>query len=328
MSAKSSSNKNVLKKWHKYGAWIPGWDEAEEILSAEHAWAAKIRVWEGSGQTAKPMAPVKYLTSSSSKTTTPMASSSGRMTSSTAKSVLGKKKWAGVVAKGAKRRKLRNTGMGKMKLTPSMYAGPMKSLRQPAGQWGMSHAGELKFLDTTVGGNLSSTGALLTTNGNDFIKIPQGQTVGQRIGNKAWISKLAYRGRLLFDPAAGPVANSIVTIYLILDTSANGTQADALDVFTSTAFIRAHHNLTNSSRFRVLKKIELPMNANGSDGASGTLSYPVEFYVDWPKGLEIYYDGTAGVIGERTKNNLFMMAYDSSNGLVNLNGNMRIRYRD
>lgn len=201
------------------------------------------------------------------------------------------------------------------------------------GKGSLSHPGELKYFDTVMTGDLDATGEILTNGGEDFIKVPQGTAQKQRIGNKAWITSLYFNGRATFESTTASAAgqSAIATIYIVLDTSCNKTSMTVLDVFTSASLFKTLHNLDNSSRFRILHKVTIPFAAQMGTQvgpASGSITVPVNFYLKFKKPIQIDYTGALGAIGERTQNNLSMIAGSNLDDQIELNGNMRIRYRD
>lgn len=193
----------------------------------------------------------------------------------------------------------------------------------------LSHPGELKYLDKDLNVSIDATGEIISS---DFLDIPQGTAQKQRIGNKAWISKLMFKGKMTFTPTTTLAGTApIVTVYVVLDKQANKLLPSVTDVFTSTALSVALHNLDNSQRFRVLHKIEIPFNvAAGSTDAWAQVSVPVNFFLGFEKNpIQIDYTGANGTFDERTINSMVIMAQSAgADDLVSMVGTLRIRYRD
>jgi len=118
-------------------------------------------------------------------------------------------------------------------------------------------------------------------------------------------------------------------LYLVLDKQANGAAAAFTDVMSTTLLATSFHNLANSQRFVVLKKMKFRHVANsGATTALNNTNVPFEMYKKC--NIPIEYSGTTGAITEIRSNNIFLLA--SSDGqaddLVTMVGNCRVRFSD
>jgi len=186
---------------------------------------------------------------------------------------------------------------------------------------------ELKFLDTGIVAALVDSTAEIPSGGQVCL-IPQGDTESTRDGRQCTIESIVGRGSLLFAPGAGTSPATVVYLYVIQDTQCNGAAAAVGDVFTGTNFATAFHNLANSKRFIVLKKLIVTMNSTcGVTTAYGPTIRPINFAIK--KNIPMEYSSTTGAIGEIKSNNVFYMVGSDGNSddLVTFTMNTRIRFR-
>lgn len=194
------------------------------------------------------------------------------------------------------------------------------------GRFGGS-GGEQKFFDTSVAFSFDLTGEVPAT--GQLVLIPQGVTESTRVGRKCVIKSIQLKGIIQLVPGASAQASTTVALYLMQDTQTNGAAAAAGDVFTGTNFPIALHNLSNSQRFKTLKKWTWTFNP--PSGATTALSN-VNRYMTYYKRLNvpIEYSSTTGAITEIRTNNIFLMAGADGNSddLVSFSGNCRVRFTD
>jgi len=186
--------------------------------------------------------------------------------------------------------------------------------------------GELKFFDTAIAFNVDTTGEVPAT--GQLVLIPQGVTESTRVGRKCVVKSIQARLDALASPGANATFSSTYAIYVILDKQCNGAAAGATDVFTGTQFTQAMHNLANSQRFVILKKIVRTVNASsGASTALNTTLQHIEFYKKCNIPLE--FSSTTGAITELRSNNIFLMASAyGTDDLVGIAGNIRVRFED
>jgi len=188
--------------------------------------------------------------------------------------------------------------------------------------------GELKFFDTAISFTIDATGEVPAT--GQLNLIPQGDTESTRVGRKCTVKSIEWWLNMQYNPSAANVED-LTKIAIVQDKQANGAAATAALVYTSTNLPTAPRNLENEPRFRVLKEIVQVWNAQA--GVAGAYA-PVQKYVHGRKKVNIplIFDSTAttGAIGTIRTNNIFLLAGTggSSDDLVNVNGNVRIRYTD
>jgi len=188
-------------------------------------------------------------------------------------------------------------------------------------------AGEDKFFDTALTFSVDATGEVPAT--GQLVLIPQGVTESSRVGRKCTITSIYIKGTLIDIPAAAATAASVTFIYLVQDTQCNGAAAAITDVFVSNNLNRSFVNLSNSSRFKILKKWVIPMVAQS--GVSTALNNSVKYIKYFKRcSIPIEYSSTTGAITEIRSNNLFLCAGTDaqSDDKHNFEGNCRVRFSD
>jgi len=186
---------------------------------------------------------------------------------------------------------------------------------------------ELKFFDTSLSFLFDTTGEVPAT--GQLVLIPQGVTESTRVGRKCVIKSVHLKGITQGVPGAAATFATTAYLYLVLDKQANGAAAAFTDVMSTTLLATSFHNLANSQRFVVLKKMKFRHVANsGATTALNNTNVPFEMYKKC--NIPIEYSGTTGAITEIRSNNIFLLA--SSDGqaddLVTMVGNCRVRFSD
>jgi len=188
---------------------------------------------------------------------------------------------------------------------------------------------ELKFFDTATSFNIDTTGEVPVT--GQLVLIPQGVTESTRVGRKCVIRSIQARWDVSLTPGAAAAPQSgTYAIYVILDKQANGAAAAFSDVFTGTQATQGFHNLANSQRFVILKKIvrTIEPKAGVSTAFNGSTQH-IEFYKKC--NIPIEYSSTTGAITEIRSNNIFIIAgsYPApEDDLIGCAGNVRVRFSD
>lgn len=188
--------------------------------------------------------------------------------------------------------------------------------------------GEQKFFDTALSFLIDSTGEVPAT--GQLCLIPQGVTESTRVGRKCVLKSIQGKMQLLYQPGASGLATTSGVIYVVLDKQCNGAAAAATDVFEAAANLHLQfHDLANSQRFVVLKKMKYTM----FPGAGATTAYNngmriIEFYKKCNIPLE--FSSTTGAITELRSNNVFMLAGCDANSddQTTVIGNVRVRFSD
>jgi len=186
---------------------------------------------------------------------------------------------------------------------------------------------ELKFFDTTNSFTFDATGEVPAT--GQLNLIPQGVTESTRVGRKCILKSIQMRGIITFAPAAAAAAASTAYLYLVLDKQANGAAAGIQDVFTSTNLASAFHNLANSQRFVVLKKMKYTMAP--SAGVTTAYNNSTRAYDLYKKcNIPLEFSSTTGAITEIRSNNVFLLAGTDgqSDDTISCVGVTRIRFSD
>lgn len=197
-------------------------------------------------------------------------------------------------------------------------------------------AGTFKFHDVTQ--NYGVTDAIQLTDGvsyGDLITIPQGNSPTERLGSGCVLRNIYMQGTLTFNPVATDQSSDALYLWIILDSQCNGVYPAPAEVFSSTAPERAFMNLNNSQRFRVLKRLTVPIHSfvakhDNIDQTDLTeTKYPIRFYMPCKIPIQWKTTDTTGVVANRTDYNVFAaMSRISSQGDMNLNVAWRFRYED
>jgi len=186
---------------------------------------------------------------------------------------------------------------------------------------------ETKFFDTSLSFTFDATGEVPAT--GQLVLIPQGVTESTRVGRKCVIKSIQLRGNMVYAPAAAAVGSTNCILYLILDKQCNGAAAGVTDVFTGTSLPSAMHNLSNSQRFVVLKKMK--WNFTSQAGVTTAYNNATKLFEMFKKcNIPLEFSSTTGAITELRSNNIFLMAGTdgSTDDLVTLGGTCRVRFSD
>jgi len=188
-----------------------------------------------------------------------------------------------------------------------------------------SDDGELKFFDTALAWDYDTTGEQVVTGGS-LNAIAQGDAQNNRIGRKCVIKSIQIRGYNYFVPTTTATASALVNMYLVLDTQANGSPPAATDLFESTQLTTSMLNLSNSNRFRILKRWVVAFNSNaGATTAYNNVVKPLEFSMKC--NIPIEFSGTTGVTAEVRSNNLSIIAGAVlQDDKVSFTGTCRLRF--
>lgn len=186
--------------------------------------------------------------------------------------------------------------------------------------------GENKFFDTVHNFSIDFTGEVPAT--GQLNLIPQGVTDSTRVGRKCVIKSIQMKGQVRLVPAASATAADMVVIYVVLDRQANGAAAAVTDVLTGTDVTISMLNLTNSQRFKILKKFTFALvSTAGVTTAYNNVVKPLKWFKKCNIPLE--FSGATGAITELRSNNIFLLAgsglLDDISSYV---GTTRIRYSD
>lgn len=209
----------------------------------------------------------------------------------------------------------------------ALSSAPQASLPQRAVRVSSS---ELKYFDTSVSFTADLTGEVPAT--GQWCLIPQGTGESQRVGRKCVVKSVHFRGSAEWQPASSTTGSSMLIMYIVQDTQANGAAADVSGdngVMTSASLESAMINMDNSQRFRILKKIRVPFNSQaGVSGAYSRVIKNLEFFLKCDIPLD--FASTTGAITEIRSNNIFVLAGCSVNGddLITVLGTARLRYSD
>lgn len=186
---------------------------------------------------------------------------------------------------------------------------------------------ELKFFDTSLSFSFDATGEVPAT--GQLNLIPQGVTESTRVGRKCVLKSIMIRGIMTFAPSTAANASTNCFLYVVLDKQCNGAAAGVGDVFTSNLLPVAMHNLSNSQRFVILKKMKWNFSSQaGVTTAYNNVTKTMEMYKKCTIPLE--FSSTTGAITELRSNNVFLLAGsdNTTDDLVSFAGTCRVRFSD
>jgi len=186
---------------------------------------------------------------------------------------------------------------------------------------------ELKYFDTVNSWLIDQTGEVPGT--GQLCLIPQGVTESTRVGRKCVIKSIQGKYTWAFLPAAATAAATTGFLYLVLDKQCNGAAAAVTDVFTGVNVSSAPRNLSNSSRFVILKKWQFKLSSQA--GVSGAYNKDCKSFQFYKKcNIPIEYSSTTGAIAEIRSNNIFFISGTDgqSDDTINCDGVTRVRFSD
>ncbi len=188
--------------------------------------------------------------------------------------------------------------------------------------------GEMKFKDTDVSDAVVTATMVI----NQILVIAQGNTESERIGRKLTIKKIHVKGqvKLASQTAANATANTVIMM-LVQDTQTNGAAFTATDLVETDDY-KSFRNLAQSSRFKILYKKTITLNAQGgvATGAAYAFGEPVRaINCNVNCSVPIEYDNSldTGVIATVRSNNIYWVTQASA-GTASIDANCRVRYSD
>lgn len=188
--------------------------------------------------------------------------------------------------------------------------------------------GELKFFDTAISFTADATGEVPAT--GQLCLIPEGPGENERIGRKCIVKSIQFRGFCQFAPAAAATAATQAFIFVVYDRQCNGAAAAITDVLTTSNMATGLLNLSNSKRFRILRKEAVTlMPSAGATTAYNNVVAPIDFWQSVNLPLD-YGTGAGGAISDQKSGNIFLLAGTDgqSDDTVTVAGQFRLRFSD
>ncbi len=225
--------------------------------------------------------------------------------------------------------------------TRGRYAGRTRQVgywgRYPGAGGRMSNV-EMKFHDVDWDQAAADLSAGIISNGGSLVFIGQGVTEKTRIGRKAVIKSVGWRGHLhlIATSSTSVQASAVVRLILFIDTQANGVTPSVTGTggLLVSADYASFNNLVNKGRYRVLKDKMLTFNALAAAGngtANDTGANKRHFSVFKKLDLPIEYSGVAdpSVMTElRTNNICGIIIADTNLSIVTMDSKLRFRFLD
>lgn len=194
-------------------------------------------------------------------------------------------------------------------------------------------AGELKFVDTTVGLTASAVAGVVLSSSLNVI--PEGNGESQRVGRKITIKRLGIRGS--WENQLATTASNMdnrLRIVVYQDKQTNGAAATVTGIL-ETATIDSFRNLANQGRFRILFDKTIAVRNTETVNTNTTTFTSVIETRSWSffkaLNIPIEYDNslTTGVISTQRTNNIgiiILSATDAAPPQVAFTA--RVRYSD
>lgn len=196
---------------------------------------------------------------------------------------------------------------------------------------------EVKFYDSTITAySIDATGEVVPISTGSsgsgstgtILQIPQGDREFERNGRKVVLTNLSYQG--IINHTINSTFGTLIQLCLVYDRQCNGSLPAYTEIF-QTNNINSFNNLSNSSRFKILKKIRFTSNPNSILSNTDVLPKVYNIKGNIKLNMPIEYDNSAttGVITSIKSNNLFWVAISSplDDGVV-LSLNTRVRFKD
>lgn len=191
---------------------------------------------------------------------------------------------------------------------------------------------EYKYLDTTQ--TLTAVAAAGSILKSTICILPQGTGPSQRLGRKVTLKTIHFKGCIkMANTTLAPATADMLRVIIYQDTQCNGTAATiatTADGLLQSADIFSFRNMENTGRYRFLyDKVRSIASMSGAyDGTNdqfGENFASLRFNIKCNIPLE--YSATTGVLTELRSNNVGLAAI-SQDGVVQIEGNFRIRYSD
>lgn len=191
--------------------------------------------------------------------------------------------------------------------------------------------GELKFFDTdiNVGGFVPAGGVHASIN-----NIAQGTAENQRIGRKCTLRSLHWNYEIGVPAVLGvayPPSGQEGRIIVFLDKQANGASAAVTDVL-ETADWQSYRNLANSGRFQVLMDKTITFNSDNmtQNGVANYSSKGVtkSYRVNKKLNIPLEFNGIDGATSEIRSNNIGILFIAKNTNDLSLGSKMRLRFSD
>ncbi len=207
-----------------------------------------------------------------------------------------------------------------------------------AGAGGPVTGGELKFHDIDWDEAAADLSAGVISNTSSVVLIGQGITESTRIGRKARIRSIGWRGqiKLAAGSGAGPLAPETVRLIIVHDKQCNGAApaVSGTNGLLVAANYQSFNNLINKGRFNVLsdKTYVINPSAGAGNGSANDFSAHTRAFTFFKKcDIPMEYSGVANpsVITEVRSNNIFgIMINETAGSSVSLDSKFRFRFSD
>ncbi len=206
------------------------------------------------------------------------------------------------------------------------------------GAGGSAHGSELKFHDIDWDEAVADMSAGLISNTSSLVLIGQGVTESTRIGRKAVVRSIGWRGNLKLEFLAATTVRNAQSARMILvqDKQCNGAAPDVSGTngLLASANYQSFNELANKGRFKVLYDRTFTHNltaAAGNGTANDSPACVINFSFFKKCNIPMEYSGTASpsVITEVRTNNIFgIIITDTAISSMLLDSKFRFRFSD
>ncbi len=149
--------------------------------------------------------------------------------------------------------------------------------------------------------------------------IPQGDGESQRIGRKATITNVMWKGHIALSSTVANNPTNRVRVCLVWDRSTNGAAFDPIDVFgiAGSSDINAYRDLSHFGRFTILYDktfnfVSAPFAGNGTTNQIGSTFRQIQANVKCCVPIEFDASATTGAIGTQQVNSLHLLTYEEA----------------
>lgn len=198
---------------------------------------------------------------------------------------------------------------------------------------------EMKYVDNTAltGSFTAGVGTITQFGGSaPLLNCPltQGAGASQRLGRHAFIKSIQIKGWMMIDWTSGSTNNNTARpmCWLVLDRQANGANPvnGATDIFTSTDPDVCLLNMSNTKRFKIMKKWECTLEPSNSDvnGASNNSSCMIDYFTKCNIKIDFKSStATCGITDIESNNLLIFMGCGGIPAAAVLSASIQVRLR-
>ncbi len=171
---------------------------------------------------------------------------------------------------------------------------------------------EKKFVDSAIAYAPGAGGAV-----GIGVDIDQGATESNRVGRKATVTDILFKGHIAFGATTGAAPDGVnrVRVLLVQDTQPNGALPTAINIFGAAADINSYRDLPNASRFKILYNKLFTRGPPCAVG-DGTTNWNLASYVPVRANIKccipFEFSGTGSGIADQTTNSVVWVLFEEA----------------